>query len=146
MAEDSKAYEVGYGKPPKNTQFVKGQSGNAKGRPKGARNILTMLRKVGRQTVMVNTGGRTVRMSKLEACLHQLANGAANGDLRSIRELLHWITVLTEQEPESTPVPALDANEKLVIKSILKRLRQSDSTETRADEPEGDSSEPGGKE
>ena len=27
-------YEVGYGKPPKNTQFQKGVSGNPKGRPK----------------------------------------------------------------------------------------------------------------
>ena len=28
------SYEVGYGKPPKHTQFKKGQSGNPKGRPK----------------------------------------------------------------------------------------------------------------
>ena len=27
-------YEVGYGKPPKNTQFRKGVSGNPRGRPK----------------------------------------------------------------------------------------------------------------
>lgn len=29
-------YEVGYGKPPQRTQFKKGQTGNPKGRPKGA--------------------------------------------------------------------------------------------------------------
>ncbi len=33
-------YEIGYGKPPKHTRFKKGQCGNPKGRPKGARNRL----------------------------------------------------------------------------------------------------------
>ena len=31
-------YEVGYGKPPKDTRFKPGQSGNPSGRPKGATN------------------------------------------------------------------------------------------------------------
>jgi hypothetical protein len=30
-------YKIGYGKPPKHTQFKKGQSGNKKGKPKGAK-------------------------------------------------------------------------------------------------------------
>lgn len=33
-ARKPKDYEVGYGKPPKNTRFKKGQSGNPKGRPR----------------------------------------------------------------------------------------------------------------
>ena len=32
------AYAVGYGKPPAHSRFTPGQSGNPKGRPKGARN------------------------------------------------------------------------------------------------------------
>ena len=34
----NKEYEVGYGKPPVETRFRKGQSGNPRGRPKGSRN------------------------------------------------------------------------------------------------------------
>ena len=36
-------YEVGYGKPPKHTQFKPGQSGNRKGRPRGQRNFRTVV-------------------------------------------------------------------------------------------------------
>lgn len=36
MTEDDKPYEVGYGKPPRHTRFVKGRSGNPRGRPRKA--------------------------------------------------------------------------------------------------------------
>ena len=32
--ENNKNYEIGYGKPPKNTRFTKGRSGNPAGRKK----------------------------------------------------------------------------------------------------------------
>lgn len=38
--------EVGYGRPPQEHQFKRGQSGNPKGRPKGSKNESTILREI----------------------------------------------------------------------------------------------------
>ena len=54
MLTDKKhAYEVGYGKPPRHTRFIKGQSGNPRGRPTGAKNLKTLLSEALNETVIV---------------------------------------------------------------------------------------------
>jgi hypothetical protein len=50
-------YDVGYRRPPPSGQFKKGTSGNPKGRPKGAKNFLTLLEQELAQTVVINEGG-----------------------------------------------------------------------------------------
>jgi hypothetical protein len=39
MADKKDDYDVGYGKPPQNTRFKKGQSGNPRGRAPGAKDL-----------------------------------------------------------------------------------------------------------
>src|SRR2546423_2320441 len=61
--------EVGYGSPPQAHQFKPGQSGNPRGRPKGAKNEATILRELLNRKIQIREGGRTRKITVLEAIL-----------------------------------------------------------------------------
>ena len=78
-------YEIGFGRPPKATQFKKGTSGNKKGRPKGTKNIATLFHEAMHQRVAISENGQRRTITKIEAALTQLANKAATGDPKAIQ-------------------------------------------------------------
>jgi len=84
---DCKNHKTVHGKPPKHTQFKKGQSGNPRGRPKGAKNSDTILEEVLNRKLTVRENGSTHEISLREAVIRKQAE---NGD-----------------EPERKPSPAI---------------------------------------
>ncbi|MEM0948211.1 MAG: DUF5681 domain-containing protein [Pseudomonadota bacterium] len=106
MAKDKgdQAYTVGYGKPPKSTRFRPGQSGNPRGRPKGARGVGKVLEEALSQEVSVTEGGRTSRITKREALILSLVTKALKGDMRAASETLKLIAAYEEQpKPQAGP-------------------------------------------
>lgn len=87
MTDDDKPYEVGFGKPPKTTQFKPGQSGNPKGRTKGVKNFNTYLREAGSQKVRVTKNGAPRNVPLIEVSAMQIAQKAAKGDLKAAMTL-----------------------------------------------------------
>jgi Family of unknown function (DUF5681) len=85
---------VGYGQPPRQTQFRKGRSGNPKGRPKGSRSLATLMGNALNEAVVINENGRRRTITKGEALIKQLVNRGAAGDARSIQLLLAQIRVI----------------------------------------------------
>jgi hypothetical protein len=101
--EDGGSYLVGYRKPPSNTRFKKGQSGNPAGRPKASRNIATLLAQELNKPVRVVQNGHSKRITKKQALLIQMVNKAASGDFRFLTLLLREIRE-TEPQPGSYPL------------------------------------------
>jgi Family of unknown function (DUF5681) len=125
MADHDDPYEVGYSKPPRQTRFTKGQSGNPKGRPKGSQNLASIVAKAGRERVKVTGSNGTRSITKVEAAFIQLANQAASGDLRAIREFTYLLKSLEDSGQSSLTLPVPHERDRAVMANIVKRIQQS---------------------
>jgi len=98
----SRHYEVGYGKPPKATQFRKGVSGNPKGRAKQAKTLNTIIREVMLEKVSVHTGRGERKVSRAEALVLKQLELASRGNLRALVQLLQLFQVAVPDQPAAT--------------------------------------------
>ena len=119
--------KVGYRRPPVRTRFKTGQSGNPKGRPKGAKNFQTVLAAELNGAVQVTENGKRKTITKRQVIGKQLVNGAAAGDPKAIALLLN-ATRVYEAEVAAQPAEAavIRPEDRAVQAGILERLRAAD--------------------
>lgn len=123
---DDAPERVGYKKPPRATRFKPGQSGNPKGRPKGAKNFATAIDAELRACVAVSENGRRRKITKREAVAKQLVDKAVAGDPKAIPTLLNEARHHEKTAPAEGPVAVFGAAEdQKVIENIIKRIRSS---------------------
>ena len=120
-------YAVGYGTPPRETRFVKGRSGNPRGRPRGAKSFNTLLSDKLNEPVTVAENGRRRKISKREAIVTQLVNRSAAADFRAIKILLDIVRDIERQiEPGSRETAEFSEADKKVIEQLKARFSKGE--------------------
>ena len=123
--DDAWDYKVGYKKPPLHTRFKKGQSGNPRGRPRGAKNCSSVLKDALNQRVVVTENGRRRKISKRELGIRQLVDKFAMAEMQATRMLLGLMLERERLVAAASPAErrSFGAADQKVIDNLLKRLR-----------------------
>ena len=124
MANSTRDYDIGKGKPPAKSRWKKGQSGNPSGRRKGAKNFNTILGEQLNQHIEIEEGGRTRRITMYEAMVRNFLNKAVRGDPKAIGYIVE-----NEQKifPEPIPVFRKDISQEEATATYMRLIRGTNS-------------------
>jgi len=135
-------YDVGYGKPPKHTQWQKGQSGNPSGKKKKEQSLFDELKKLSAKEIVVQQNGVSVMMTQGKAMLTAALNKAMNGDLGSIKFIYQNLEI-AEAGLSETKVPALTEDLLSVLETHADWVGVVESARTELAETAGNQEEEG---
>ena len=128
-------YKVGYRKPPRHRQFKKGQTGNPKGRPKGAKNIKTELAEELQEKIVVREDGKRMVVSRQRAMIKSQMARALKGDTRAANALLqlaYKYLLPDESQPEER---VLTPEDKAILENFLARNQRRSPTSRQTRKP-----------
>ena len=111
MSRSTKDYEIGRGRPPKATQWKKGQSANPGGR-KSPRSIddAETIDKLLSMPVKVTVNGESKRVAVLKVILEQLWNKAIAGDRRASAVFLRWLELAPQVADRTVEITFADSD------------------------------------
>jgi hypothetical protein len=121
MAAD---YQVGFKRPPKASQFKKGESGNPHGRPKGTRNLKTDLAEELARRVRVTVDGRRRKISVQQAFVMSLSGRAIKGDARAATLLVNLIRQLDPEQSAKQTGDMTTQGYKLLDEYVNRRIAE----------------------
>jgi hypothetical protein len=118
-------YAVGYGRPPASSQFKRGQSGNPRGRPKGARNASSMASDELDRALNVKEKGKWRKTTVRKAAYRRLAEKAVAGDAKALDFLLELERAERPSESEHAQTEPLSATDLELLQRFFDRRRAS---------------------
>jgi hypothetical protein len=107
--------KVGYGKPPKRSRFVQGESGNPKGRPKKpVKNFASELQSELDRKVVVRENGREGAV-----IVKTLDSKAMKGDVRALREIRELLPKLFQLQADPKRTSASSDDDARLLNQFL---------------------------
>jgi hypothetical protein len=116
-------YEIGKGRPPVQTRWKPGQSGNPKGRPKASKNLKTIMLERLVQKIPVQERGKLRQVSVFEAIVMRMVNLALKGDQKAITFIMSMEDELTRYAAPAAKIP-LNASPADIVKVYQAIVRQ----------------------
>jgi hypothetical protein len=136
-------FTVGFGRPPKHTQFKKGQSGNPRGRPKGSKKISGILSAALLKPTKVREGNRVKTVPYIVALFQIFLNKAAAGEVKTFMPLVNLALQLEaagefESPSKRSPEDEMSPSErlKMLLDQIHNRLKGHVATSHPSTAPE----------
>ena len=116
-------HKVGYGRPPLESRFKPGTSGNKKGRPKGSRNAKSIVEEVINSPVTIRENGKARKTTKLRAVIEATTLNAMKGDIRAVNALVALLirTGQLDQADNEQLMTSLPVEDQSIINDYLRR-------------------------
>jgi Family of unknown function (DUF5681) len=124
LSKQGTGYSIGYGKPPIGSRFKPGETGNAKGRPKGHKNLKTLIRQAMTARISVQEGSSSRQVSKIECVVLRQLQNALKGNDRSAMAVIKMATqmgFLEDPDSNSAEATALSASDERILEQLLTR-------------------------
>ena len=111
MSRSTKDYEIGRGRPPKATQWKKGQSANPGGlSSRRSVDVAETIDKLLLTPVKVTVNGESKRVAVLKVILEQLWNKAIAGDRRARAVFLRWLELAPQVVDRTVEITFADSD------------------------------------
>ncbi len=101
----------------------KGKSGNPKGRPKGALNLDTILRREMDSKVQITEGGKQIKITKKASIVKKVTNDAMSGKSNATKLVLDLIKDCeARDEAKALDTGEISKQEKLILENFKENL------------------------
>ena len=124
-SNSKREYEVGYKKPPKHSQFKKGQSGNKRGRPKKRFTIADVESAFDNalmESITVSENGTVRKIKKLDALAKQTVNKAVKGNPQATNLVVSHLTKRASAESNSASSNSTGEDFKTELEAIFAEM------------------------